>query len=429
MAPYNRRLMEPAFTLARHLHAAAARTPSAPALLAPERAWSYADLLAEAARRARQAPAAGTPWAVAGPAPVLALAAYACSLAARPFWPRPADEALPPAPPALAPDIELLVSTSGSEGRAKTVALGHASLAAAATAAHARLPLRPGDLWLACLPLHHIGGLSILWRCAGAGAAVLLHAGFAAEAVRRDLDRFPVSHISLVPAMLARLLDLDPRPPAALRYALIGGAALAPALHERASAAGWPLCPTYGMSETAAQVATALPGEAWHAGLAGRPLPGVEVTIADDGRIRLRGPQLMTGYLEGGGIDADGWFTTGDLGRLDAEGRLTVLGRADDMLVSGGRNVHPLEVESRLAACPGIADVAVAGRADPLWGDVLVAAVVGAAPAADILAWSRVHLPAAIRPRQVLNLPQLPRNGMGKIDRPALRALVAAATP
>lgn len=423
--PYNRVRMEPAFSLARHLDAAARRAPAAPALLTPAGVWSWAGLRAEAQARARALPPAGEPLVLAGTGPELALAACAASFAGR-VWHPLAPDAAPPAPPGPLPAAaELLIGTSGSSGRPRLVTLTGANLDAAAAAANERLGLGPADLWLDCLPLHHIGGLSILWRCARAGAATLVHPRFDAAAVRHDLDRLPVTHISLVPAMLARLLDADPRPPAALRCALIGGAALSAPLFERASAAGWPLCPSYGLSETAAVIAAALPCEPWHPGLAGRPLAGVEIAIGGDGRIRIRGPQVMAGYVGGGGADAEGWFATGDLGRLDGDGRLNVLGRADDMLVSAGRNIHPLEVEARLAACPGIADVGIAGRADPVWGDLLVAVVAGAGSDADILAWSRAHLPAPLRPRRLLRVERLPRNAMGKIDRPALRALVA----
>ena len=132
------------------------------------------------------------------------------------------------------------------------------------------------------------------------------------------------------------------------------------------------------MSETSAQVATHKPSDGpWHEGLVGRPLGANEFALTADGRIRIRGPQVMAGYVDGGGIAADGWLTTGDLGEIDENGRLTVSGRADDMLISGGSNIHPLKVESCLAACPGIRDVAVTGLPDPVWGDLIVALVVG----------------------------------------------------
>lgn len=420
--------MERPITLAQHLHAAARRTPAAPALLTGRKSWDFAGLREEIADRAQRLAGSSSPVVLSGDGIKLAHTAYACSLANRPFWPYPAESTTPTMPIDDIPSgTALIISTSGSEGRPKAVPLSHANLDAAAAASNACLPLRPGDIWLDCLPLCHIGGLSILWRCARAGAAVLLHDGFDAAAVARDLGECHVSHISLVPAMLARLLDLGASPPASLRCALLGGAALSRPLYERALAAGWPIFTTYGMSETAAQVATfAAAMGCWHEGLVGRPLPGVELAIADDGRIRLRGPQVMAGYLAGGGIDAEGWFTTGDLGRIDADGRLTVLGRADDMLISGGRNIHPLEIESCLAACPGVTDIAVTGQTDSVWGDIVVALVVGTADAPAVLDWGRAHLPAAARPRRVLRLDRLPRNAMGKIDRTALRSLVGS---
>ncbi len=316
----------------------------------------------------------------------LALHAYACSLAARPFW--PADPARPLPTARQAASAELIISTSGSEGEAKAVLLSANNLDAAATASNQRLPLGPGDIWLNCLPLFHIGGCSILWRCAKAGATVLLHDGFVTEAVARTLHASPVTHISLVPAMLARLLDQGCAPPASLRCALIGGAALSPTLFERARAAGWPLFVTYGMSETAAQIATFdATQHTWQEGLVGHPLSGVELAIGEDGRIGVRGPQVMAGYLDGPVLE-DGWFSTGDLGQLQPDGQLQIIGRADDMLVSGGKKVHPLTVESCLAACPGVLDVAVTGSPHPEWGDEIVALVVSRPSAPH-------HLPAA----------------------------------
>lgn len=428
-------------SLAQHLRQAADNYPDAPALLAAGQSWSFTELWAETQHFASQQRSGTQPLIQSGDSLQLARHAYACSFENRPFWPVDrAPQAEGPWAQALLgcsntqatkdaelPGVALIISTSGSEGQPRAVLLGNAQLDAAAAASNERLPLGPGDLWLNCLPLHHIGGQAILWRCARADAAVLLHDGFAAQAVADDLARRPVTHISLVPAMLSRLLELGVKPPPSLRVTLIGGAALSMPLYQAASAAGWPLFPSYGMSETAAQLATHLPADGpWREGLVGRPMPGHEIRIDGTGRIRIRGPQVMLGYLDGHGLDADGWLTTGDLGSLDAEGRLTVTGRADDMLISGGRNVHPLEVESCLAACPGVRDVAVTGRPDPVWGDLVVALIVGPANTAALLAHARQHLPAAAVPRVVVFLERLPRNATGKLERAALRRLAAA---
>jgi O-succinylbenzoic acid--CoA ligase len=139
----------------------------------------------------------------------------------------------------------------------------------------------------------------------------------------------------------------------------------------------------------------------------------------------------MAGYLNpeqrpGDGLD-DGWLSTADLGRISADGEITILGRADDMLISGGVNVHPLEVESQLAACPGVSDVAVTAVSDPIWGDSLVALVVGTADAEAIRDWSRGHLASAQQPRRIMRIERLPRNAMGKLERSTLRALAGDA--
>lgn len=335
-------------------------------------------------------------------------------------------------------DIELFIATSGTEGEAKAVMLSGANLQAAVFASRQRLPLTPGDAWLACLPLYHIGGMAILYRCAEAGATVVLHESFDAQRVLADLEKFRISHISLVPAMLAKLLDAgkDGPPPASLGYALIGGGPLSDSLMRRARAAGWPLCASYGMSEAGSQVATQCRlAEDWQPGQVGSPLPGVEVEIVDEqgrptagiGRIRIRGAAVMAGYanpqrLPRLGLD-QGWFVSGDLGSMDAEGKLTVLGRHDDVLVSGGVNVHPQAVEDVLKRCPGVADAALTAIADAVWGELLVAVVVGDGSDAALAQWCREQLPGAMRPRRFVRVGELPRNPLGKLERRSVRDL------
>ena len=462
----------PPLSLAQSLAARAREMLDAPALLGDGQRYTYHQLATQVARQAAGLTALGLPAdaivALAATAGDLAEAALACSWAGVPFLPLAADtpearwqhlQALAPArlhrlgglptalpqtndpvtPATVSPHTEtLIIATSGSEGLPKAVVLTHGALAAAAQASTAAIPLAPGDVWLDCLPLNHIGGLAILWRCFAAGAAVRLHERFDAAAVWQDITAGRVSHVSLVPAMLARLLDLaelehasqplsqPPSPPPSLRCALIGGAALSRPLWLRAKAAGWPLFVSYGMSETAAQIATLPPTDEWHEGLVGRPLPGVDIAIGNDGRVRVRSPQLMQGYLgETESRIEDGWLRTGDLGRIDPDGNLTLLGRADDVLVSAGVNIHPQEIEVQLAACPGIQDVAVTAASDPVWGDVLAALLVGSAEPDAVRDWSNEHLPSSLRPRRFMRVETLPRNSMGKLERRLLPAILA----
>lgn len=455
--------------LATWLAEGARQYPSTTALRTPRDQLRYDELAALANQGGHRLRSdglvAGDIAVVAAGAGELAVAALACAaadVALLPLDPLTADSAWPkmqalgggrvkrvaalpipctvcPAP--LAPgrrpdDLALVIATSGSEGEAKAVMLSHANLDAAARAANRCLSLSAGDCWLGCLPLHHVGGMSLLYRCLRAGATLVLHEGFSAAAVWHDLRASQVSHLSLVPAMLAQLLDVadGAPPPQSLRHALIGGAALSRPLCERALASDWPICPTWGMSETAAQAATLLrPGSDWQVGQVGRLLPGLEARVAADGRLHLRGAQVMLGYLNpehrrGLGLD-NGWLATSEMGALAADGQVTIHGRADDMLIVGGVKVHPSTIESRLAACPGIADVAVTRLPDPVWGDALVALVVGTADGETLAAWIRSSLSAAQRPRRVLRVEGLPRSAMGKLDRAQLRTLLREQVP
>ncbi|MCW8889153.1 MAG: o-succinylbenzoate--CoA ligase [Sedimenticola sp.] len=337
------------------------------------------------------------------------------------------------AEPLPAEAIQLIIATSGTTGDPKGVMLSGANLAASAAASEARLGLTASDSWLACLPLFHIGGLSILLRCLAVGARVLLQQGFDAEKVWASIDQGQVTHISLVPAMLDRLLRqaAGRRPHKALRVVLIGGGPLSGALAEKAHAEGWPLCVSYGMSETASQFATDASKQAGlNPGQVGLPLDGYEVAMTAQGRIRVRGAAVMAGYANpegalGVGLK-QGWFETGDLGKLDGEGRLVVIGRADDVLVSGGKNIHPVEVEERLLRCPGIHSVGVTGRADSVWGAVLVAFYAGEYSVDQVRQWGVEHLPSQLRPREYIQVERLPLNAMGKLSRSDLKALLAS---
>lgn len=402
--------------------------PGASALVLPDRALSYGEL----------AELPGRPGlnALAGDATTLALGLARSGLGGGTALPLAASLAAATSARlrALAetearPGLALVIATSGSEGAPKGVKLPWRAVAAAARISRTAVPLVPGDVWLACLPLHHIGGAMVLYRCWRAGATALVHDGFDAAAVVRDLRARKVTHISLVPPMLARLIETGAQPPATLRYALVGGAALSAALFAQARARGWPVCPTYGMTEACSQAALwPNPGTAeWDEGAAGPPLPGVRIEVlapdADGiGRLRIATPARMAGYL--GAPSAGPWLETHDLGRVNHAGRLHIVGRADDVLVSAGVNVHPLEVENRLAACPGIVEAGVTGLADAVWGDIIAAIYEGEAPEAAVEAWCRERLAAPQRPRRFLRVERLPRTSGGKLDRHGLAALM-----
>ncbi len=328
-------------------------------------------------------------------------------------------------------DVQLIVTTSGSEGDPKGVMLSGANIAASVAASRDRLGLNSDDLWLNCLPMYHIGGIMILYRCLDAGAGMLLHSGFDAQGVWLDLQRHKVTHISLVPAMLARLLDVaeDSPPPDSLRVALIGGGHLSPELATRAHKAGWSLCVSYGMSESCSQCATDCSEQAGLvSGSVGLPLDSFEIALSEQGRVLLRGPAVMLGYVNpdrspGQGLLQGGWFEAGDLGEIDASGRLLVLGRADDVLISGGRNIHPIEIENLVVDCPGVDEVAVVACPDQTWGDLLVAIYAGGASQEEVVAWCRANIVSPLRPREFIQVKELPRNHMGKLERKSLKAM------
>lgn len=326
--------------------------------------------------------------------------------------------------------VAVMVATSGSSGQPKAVMLTGRNLLAAAEASAACTPLQAGDRWLACLPLFHIGGYSILYRCAWAGAEALLLPKFDAAEVWRALTEERISHLSLVPSMLAQLLAIpDVAPPASLRHVLVGGAALSSEWAERAVQRGWPLQPTYGMSETASQIATlprlTLP---WRPGWLGKPLPGVELALHDDGRLKIRGAMVMAGYANpslrpGDGLK-EGWFITGDLAEISPQGDLLVLGRADEVIISGGKKIHPQQVENEVVRCPGVSGLAVLGMPDVVWGQVVTVIFSGTSTTDALLEWCQNHMAGAYRPRRAIQLPALPLLANGKPDRRALRELV-----
>ncbi len=339
------------------------------------------------------------------------------------------------APP---PGTDLVVMTSGTTGRPKGVAHDEASLGASAGAWRAALP--PATGWVLALGLAHVAGLGVVWRAVADGVPVRIAPPGDTAAILDALREPRMSHVSLVPTQLERLLDLvaDAPPPPGLRAVPLGGGVIPEALVRRALAAGWPVVPTYGLSEMGSG-ATALPTEdaARAPASAGRPLPGVALSIPDPGpdgvgEIEVGGLSAFLGYLGGQPREPGAPFRTGDLGRIDDEGRLYVADRRTDRIVRGGENISPAEVEAVLTAHPAIADAGVVARRDAALGQVPVAAVVlrgGAGDPGDaaLAAHCRVSLAGFKVPAGFVRLDVLPRTASGKLRRPELRALVDGA--
>ncbi len=310
------------------------------------------------------------------------------------------------------------VLSSGTTGPRRAVDLSFANHWASAQASAANLGVEPDDRWLCCLPLDHVGGLTIPIRSAIYGTMAEIHSRFDVDAVVAVLGA-GVTIVSLVPTQLHRLLeagaDLTRQ-----RIVLIGGAPLPAVTLDEALEQGINVVQTYGLTEACSQVCTLAPGDAARKrGSSGRPLPGIEVRVEGDGEegeILVRGPNVAASAMA-----ADGWLHTGDLGRFDEEGYLWVLGRADDLIISGGENVRPEVVEKCLQAHPSVAEAGVYGRDDPEWGQAVVAVVVlrdgMRAEASELRDFCRGRLAPAEVPKQLNFASSLPRTGSGKLQR------------
>jgi O-succinylbenzoic acid--CoA ligase len=326
-----------------------------------------------------------------------------------------------------------VLGTSGSTGAYKWVQLSAVALSASAAATHARLG--GAGRWLLALPAQHVAGFQVLVRAALVGERVAIldlsggfdPAAFSAAAQRLTSEGLTSEaercYTALVPTQLARLMDTDPEPLVRFDAVLLGGAAAPEQLLERARAAGVPVVTTYGMTETAGGCVY----DGW-------PLEGVRVRVdGNSGSVELAGPMLATGYLDAPEDTArafrGGWFRTCDLGRLDSQGRLQVLGRADDVIVTGGRKVAPAMVEAVLTGLPGVAAACVVGVPDPEWGERVIAVVIPADPEDPPYPGAlqvAVHglLSGAHVPKEIILFDALPLRGVGKPDRRAIQTML-----
>lgn len=309
--------------------------------------------------------------------------------------------------------VATVMHTSGTTTDPRPVELTYGNWLANALGSAVALGLDPAERWLCPMPLTHVGGLSIPIRSAIYATTAVLHPRFDTEAVLNELMD-PVRRItlvSLVPTMLGRLLDAGLREPPTLRWALLGGGPIPPALLKQAQDAGVPVAPTYGMTEACSQIATF-----------GWSLPGVEM-VTEHGEVLVRGATVAPGA-----VSEDGWLHTGDLGEFDDRGRLRIVGRASETIVTGGENVAPPEVESVLLEHPAVADAGVFGRSDPEWGEAVWAVVVlrdgAAVDAEELRAFCAQRIATFKVPKLIAFAAQLPRTASGKMLRRRLEGLV-----
>lgn len=427
--------------------------PDRAAVIADGRTVDYATLEAEASAVARRLAAkgvrrdsavpitmpAGIEYAVALHA-LMKLGAIACPLDGRlgPEERRRALGAERPAAELASPDdlegheadlpllgeLELSdtltrILTSGTAGWPRPVPLTYGNHLWSAVGSAFNLGVDPSDRWLCCAPVFHTSGLSILVRSAIYGTTAVVHDGFDVDRVAESLERDGITIVSLVTTMLTRLLDAG----AAIekpRAILVGGGPVPSEVLSEALGLGATVVQTYGLTEACSQVTTLSPSEAVRKrGSAGRPLLTTHVRIADD-EILVQGPTVAPGAA-----DQEGWLHTGDSGRIDADGFLWVEGRRDDVIVTGGENVAPEEVEEVLAAHPDVVDAAVIGRPDPDWQNAVVAVIVareGSDPEPEGLrSWCSSRLAPFKVPKRFELADELPRTGSGKLRRAALR--------
>jgi O-succinylbenzoic acid--CoA ligase len=335
--------------------------------------------------------------------------------------------------------VQAILFTSGTTGRPKGAQITFGNHWYNALGSAWRSGVLPDDRWLVCLPLYHAGGLAIVWRSCIYATAVVLERGFNIERVQAVMDAEQVTLLSLVPTQLFRLLDADTRWPRSVRLILLGGAAATPELMTRATALGLPVATTYGMTETASQVATLTP-EATREKPAsvGKALnfttirvvgeDGTERPTGEIGEIVVQGPTVMRGYYKQDSPSLrDGVLHTGDLGYIDSDGDLWLVQRRSDLIVSGGENVYPAEVEAVLRQHPAVLEACVVGIPDAEWGQAVAAALVlkpgATVDEAELTAFCRERLAAYKRPRRFQIVESLPQTASGKVQRPAVVAI------
>ncbi|MCG3173270.1 MAG: 2-succinylbenzoate--CoA ligase [Myxococcota bacterium] len=439
----------------------AAAWPGAPAVITGGQTVSYRELLALAdeeaqaiharlgSRRHPGAPRIAFPAGMNLRTVARFLACWKLEAAAAPWNPKQGEDGVAQAIEAAAPTLTLdrpappareviphaegcaaIIQTSGSSGAPKAVMLTHRNFLASARASASILPLGPGCRWLMLLSPARIGGLSIITRCLTSGAAIVIPEKYKPGHPGLLMEQHRITHLSAAPVMLDAWFasGRPPRGPGTWRAILSGGGATPAGLMLKCQQAGLPVLPTWGMTETCSQAATRPLSNSQYDGPAIGPLlSGLEARVTDQGIFHLRGDQVTPGYFNvppgAQPFTDDGWLVTSDCGRIHDNGWVEVLGRADDMIITGGEKVHPLEVERLLAFAPGVRNCMVSGVPHPAWGQV-VACALEKTPgfrAEDFVRFVRGRLESRLKPRLIAIMDRLPVTSAGKPDRRELR--------
>ncbi len=329
-------------------------------------------------------------------------------------------------------DVFTMMYTSGTTGKPKAVMHTYGNHWFSAIGSALNLGLSQSDKWLICLPMFHVGGFSLLMKNVIYGMPIRLLSHFNARVINNEIRHHGVTMVSVVTVMLQRLIrDLEQENyPSSFRCFLLGGGPVPKPLLKKASEKGIPVFQTYGMTETSSQIATLSPGDAFNKlGSAGKALApatlkvmvdGIPAKAYETGEIYVKGPMVSRGYYKRPGNNSE-YLATGDAGYLDEEGFLYVVDRVKDMIISGGENIYPAEIESVIMGLEEVEEVGVAGAADEEWGEVPVAFVVLRAGAElsfeKLVTYCRQHLASYKTPKQLFIIQELPRNASNKIVR------------
>ncbi len=332
-------------------------------------------------------------------------------------------------------DIVFSITTSGSQDQPKTALISRKNIIAHCRSFSQSIAIEENSVWLNCMPMHHIAGVMIVFRCWYYNADMLLHYGFDVKKIWRELFQYQVTHISLVPPMLARLLDYqsslqgDKSIAKSLHTVLVGGDRLSQALYQRAVAAGWPVFISYGMTEAASTIAIGRQADRLEL------LPGLSARVDAKGVLQLKGEMIISAYAtqhikENRECFEQGWFKTSDLAQI--EGRtVTLSGRNDHIIITAGKNISPQFVEDLLSNVPDIDDFAIGkyrpAESDNEWGDTIVALISlhqGQFDIEEFKCWLSENIQPVFQPRLFIIVDQIPRNSLGKIERNKIQSII-----